>query len=585
MPRPTAASIKLSADRPAGPPWGEREAGDRAPPARSRLAAPGRLRRWLCALGLLYLPLPSPAADTAEVLLPLLQGEFAFQLGDHAAAASHYLDAAELSDDPAVAERAARIALLADADPISVAAVERWQLLAPDAPALRSLQALLALRGDDPAAAQAALEILIAQPDGWKQAVQVLAAQPGGIGQAQLFAALVASPALPAEMDPLLALGGLALSREMLGVAASIAERVTRQHPGEPRAWLWLAEVERRHARPEAARAAIDAALALPALDASTRLAVAAQLDALGDPAAAAASLALAEQDDTMLAGRAAYLARAESTDLLSALYEEVQAAEGAASPVRRYLLGQLAELLDDIPAALAWYAELETGPNREQAQLRIAILQEKSAQPEAALATLHALQHSDSEQGELLVDAYLLEAELLRKRGEPARAIDALERGLAIFEDEPELLYARALAWERMDRVDAALRDLRRLVALDPDSADALNALGYTLADRTGEYQEAHRLITRALQLKPDNAAVLDSMGWVLHKLGRSHEGLVYLRRAFSLQPDAEVAAHLGEVLWLLGERDEARSIWQQGSTLEADNRALRATLERYAP
>lgn len=545
----------------------------------------GRLP-WLAA-GLFYLSLlqPARAAGPGDLLEPLLQGEFAFQQGDYGMAADQYLAAARASADPAVAERAARIALLANADQVGAAAVERWQQLAPDAPALPSIRALLALRRGDAGSAQDALEALLTQPEGWKQAVQVLAAQPDDVGQARLLATLAASPALPAEIDALLAFGGLALRKDLDGLAAELAARATREHPDDPRAWLWLAQVEREQERPDAARAAVQAALALPAIDGSHRLAAAAVLDALGDPSAAAAALAAGEQDDALLAGRAAYLARAESTELLRALYEEVRDDTAPRTAARSYLLGQLAELQDDTAAALAWYAEIEPGPTREQAQLRIAVLQDQAGQPAAAAATLHALQDSDSENGELLVNSYLLESELARKRGDTDAALDALQRGLSVFEDEPELLYARALAAERMGRIDEALADLRRLVALDPDNPDALNALGYTLADRTAEYQEAHRLIEQAMRMKPDNAAVLDSMGWVLHKLGRSHEGLVYLRRSFKLQPDAEVAAHLGEVLWLLGERDEARSVWQQGGKLEADNRALRATLERYTP
>jgi tetratricopeptide (TPR) repeat protein len=525
----------------------------------------------------------APVVADDAAMLPLLKGEFALQQGDHADAAAAYLEAARASDDPAVAERAARIALLVNDPELAAAAVARWEMVAPGAPEQNALRAMLALQDGDTDQAAAALVTLLDAPDGWKQALQVVASQDPGLTSAVLLAMLIDSPRWPTGLDPLLAFGALAARQEVPVLAERAAERATSEFPEDPRVWLWRAEIERRRDNADAARSAIATALGLPGLDTPLRLAAASQLDGLGDPAGAAAALAAGDQDDVSLAGRAAYLARAESTAALQALYEEIRASEAPHSPQRLFLLGQVAEVRDDIDAALAWYEAIDEGAMREQALMRIAILQDRHGQPAEALATLHRLQHSDSEDGHALINAYLLEAELLRKRGRGADGLAAIERGLAMFDDDPELLYARALALERMDRVDDAVAGLRRLLALAPDNADALNALGYTLADRTGHYGEAHELILRANELKPDNPAILDSLGWVLHKLGRSNEALIYLRRSFSMQPDAEVAAHLGEVLWLLGERDEARTVWQQGSEIDAENPALVRTLERY--
>jgi tetratricopeptide (TPR) repeat protein len=554
-------------------------------PPRWRALAARQSSRALAALVLLYLSaLTAPAVMAADgAMLPLLEGEFALQQGDHAAAAAAYLLAAQASDDPAVAERASRIALLVDDLDLAAAAVRRWEALDPGAPEQNALRAMLALRSGNNGEAAAALVALLAAADGWRQALQVVAGQDPGLGSAVLLGTLFDAPQWPAGLEPMLALGALAARQEVPVLAERAAERATTRYPDDPRAWLWRAEVERRREAASAARAAIDTALALPGLDTSLRVAAATQLDALGDPLAAAAALAAGVQDDVTLAGRAAYLARAEATDALQALYDEISNAEPPHSPERRFLLGQVAEVRGDVAAAGEWYATIEEGPMFERAQMRLAILQDRSDRPDEALATLHRLQQSDSEDGDALIDAYLLESELLRKRGRAAEGLAAIERGLGVFDDDPQLLYAQALALERMDRIDDAVSGLRRLLALDPDNADALNALGYTLADRTGHYEEAHALIERANQLKPDNPAILDSLGWVLHKLGRSNEALQYLRRSFAMQPDAEVAAHLGEVLWLQGERDEARTVWQQGSEIDADNPALLRTRERF--
>ena len=537
---------------------------------------------------LVYLLLAVSAAGIASAqtgddgLQSLLEGEFALQEGDAASAARGYLAAAEASRDPALSERAAQIALLAGDFDAARSALARWRLLQPDAKGLLPAEARLALQQEDVATALRALRELFATPGRWRGAVQALATAGNTPATRKVLADLVTQDALPAELDAWLALGGLAQRVEAKEIGAQLAERAVIRFPQQPRAWLWQAEVAQRREDAVAARAAIAKATALGPLDAGTRLAVAAQLDALGDPLAAAAALASGEQDDTTLAGRAAYLARAEDEDALQTLYLLAAADAKKATPARLFLLGQLSELQEKPDQALGWYEQIEEGLQREQAQLRIAVLLDKTQRLDEAIARLRELQASDSEYGEVLRDAYLLEAELLigHERGEDA--LEAYARGLQIFEDDPELLYSRALTHERFDRLDGAEADLRRLIEIDPENADALNALGYTLADRTNRYQEALTLIERALKLKPDTPAIVDSLGWVLYRLGRTSEALPHLRRAFELQRDAEVAAHLGEGLWMCGDKDEARSIWRVGRELDPDNRALKQVLER---
>jgi len=142
--------------------------------------------------------------------------------------------------------------------------------------------------------------------------------------------------------------------------------------------------------------------------------------------------------------------------------------------------------------------------------------------------------------------------------------------------------LYARSLSWEQRDDIARAEADLRKVLVAEPDNVAALNALGYTLADRTTRYDEALQLIDRARVAEPDNAAIIDSYGWVLYRLGRKDEALVELRRAFSLQKDPEIAAHLGEVLWVTGNKDEARRYFDEARKLDPDNRSLQRALAR---
>ena len=163
---------------------------------------------------------------------------------------------------------------------------------------------------------------------------------------------------------------------------------------------------------------------------------------------------------------------------------------------------------------------------------------------------------------------------------GDGTAELDAFARGLAAFADDPALLYARGLAWERRDDIPRAEADFRRILVSEPENVATLNALGYTLADRTTRYREALELIDRARVAEPDNPAIIDSYGWVLYRLGRSQEALVQLRRAYSMQKDPEIASHLAEVLWAGGERDEARRLFREALELDPDNRSLQRAL-----
>jgi Flp pilus assembly protein TadD len=147
---------------------------------------------------------------------------------------------------------------------------------------------------------------------------------------------------------------------------------------------------------------------------------------------------------------------------------------------------------------------------------------------------------------------------------------------------EDPGLLYDTAMAAEKVDRIDVMETHLRKLITIRPDDAQAYNALGYTFAERNQRLGEAKELIARALKISPEDAYILDSMGWVHFRLGEMPEARSQLERAFELRPEAEVAAHLGEVLWAMGERERAREVWRVGIKQDEANDTLRETLRR---
>ncbi|CAN5707004.1 tetratricopeptide repeat protein [soil metagenome] len=521
-----------------------------------------------------------------EVLEATLAAEFALQAGRIDEAASWYLKAAQAAErDAGLAERATRIGLLARDDARSRQALALWRARARSSPAMTAAEATLALRAGDSRKARSELGRLLRDPDprGWRYGLSVLAtgAQDPTLS-ARMLAQLVDDGAIPDRLQPWLAFGGLAQRLGEEALAERIVEHVVRRFPGEPRVALLRTSQLRQAGKGAQARQVLaglqDEGVATPAL----RYAIAAEYDALGDHAAAAAVLSDGPQDEQSYRLRASLLARAEDKTALTALYEELQRDGSAPDPSRRLLLGQTAEYLGREAEALDWYRSVPGGAQRWQARLRSNKVLHALGRNAEAYAGLRELQQDASASEDVRRDAYLLEAELRKEDKDLAGEDDAYARGLAAFADDGALLYARALMWERRDDIARAEADLRRILVTEPDNVAALNALGYTLADRTTRYQEALELIERARVAEPDSAAIIDSYGWVLYRLGRHEEALVQLRRAYTLEKDPEIGAHLGEVLWVLGRKEEARRYFEEARKLDPDNRALSRALEK---
>lgn len=534
---------------------------------------------------------PAFAAQPAATvpLQPLLTGEFALQAGKLDDAAGAYLEAARATGDVALAERATQIALVGKNDARAREALALWRSLSGDDPdqtlGLSIADATLALHTGKVDVATRELAGLLARPGdaGWRSALGALAGGATSARQAaDVLERLVAGGHLPGVLQAWLAFGGLAQRLDRPQLAERIVNEVVKRFPGDPRVSLLRASQLRDAGKAAQARAVVDSLRPAAAADADLRLAVAQEYDALGDARTAAATLARGPQDDQTYGLRAALHAKAKDTAGLQALYDELARDAVRPDPQRRLLLGQVAEFLKHYDAAIGWYDSVPGGPQRAAARLRSANVMQELGRGKQAVELLRAMQQDASAEDDVRRDAYLLEASLWQKGGDAARESDAYARGLAAFPDEPELLYARALSWERRDDIARAEADLRRILVMQPDSVAALNALGYTLADRTRRYREALELIDRARAAEPANGAIVDSYGWVLYRLGRATEALTELQRAYALQKDAEIAAHIGEVLWTLGRRDEALRYFDEARRLEPDSRALLRALEK---
>lgn len=532
---------------------------------------------------------PAGKAGTAEPasLTPVMAGEFALQAGKLPEAARWYLEAAEAGrDDAGLAERATRIAMLADDDKRATRALALWEKRAPRSLAMRSAAAALDLRKGDVKGARTELATLLRDPDprGWKFA---LAALVGGgrdpAAAADVLGRLVDDNAIPNQLEPWQEFGRLAMRMDRPELARRMVDEVVRRFPGEPRVALLNASLMFQAGKTDEALAALRSVEPRTADDPELRNAVAIAYDAMGDAKSAERVLAVGPQNVQTWGMRASLLAKQKDDAALLTLYTDLSKQATKPDPAQRLLLGKIAEYLKRHAEAVDWYLSVPGGEERAEARLRAASAQYELGQTDKAFAGVHAIQSDAMIDDEARRDAYLLEAELRQRGDDLPGELDALARGLAAYPDENALLYARALAWERRDDVPRAEADLRKILVTEPENVAALNALGYTLADRTPRYQEALELIDRARVAEPDNAAIVDSYGWVLYRLGRNEEALVQLRRAWTLAKDPEIAAHVGEVLWVLGRKDEARRFFDEARKLDPENRALQRVIEKY--
>ncbi len=247
-----------------------------------------------------------------------------------------------------------------------------------------------------------------------------------------------------------------------------------------------------------------------------------------------------------------------------------------------RYLLGQIAEEQKHWPDAIKWYEQIQEGEQALPARMRTANALAKQGKLEEAREFLRRVAADNpGEEAQLTV----AEAQLLREANRPGDAFALLGDALAKEPEQPDLLYDFALTAEKLERYDVLESNLRKLIQVRPDHAHAYNALGYSFADRNTRLPEARKLIEKALELAPEDFFIIDSLGWVQYREGDLKGAADTLRRAYGGRPDAEIGAHLGEVLWVMGRRDEADRVWQESLKAAPDNETLLKTLKRFRP
>jgi tetratricopeptide (TPR) repeat protein len=521
-----------------------------------------------------YRPFPE------DTLYALLVAEFAARRGALDTALQNYMQQAVRTRDPGVAARATRMARYMGAERATLDAALLWAELEPQNPEARFTAATELARAGRPNEAFGHM--------------RALDAAHGPTNFAAVTASALDLPANEREgmlkalqgiegdsADLLIARAVLLQSLERNEEALAAVAAVLEAEPDNYQALLLEAQVYQNIGDLPRAHARIEHALAKDPGDKRLRLQYA-RLLAKTDLAKSEEQFRiLVEQNPADAELRLALALVYRESGQFDRMSEELNAllAEGNQSSAAHFYLAQDAERRGDNDEAIGHYLEIRPGQMFMASITRAAELIIASRGIEALGEPLAQLRERWVAQALPLT---LLESELRVEAEDLAGAQRLLDRALAETPAEPGLLYARSMVSEKRGDIAAMERDLRAMLRLDPDSALAMNALGYSLANLTDRLAEALALIQQALALKPDDPAIIDSMGWVQYRLGHIEEALGYLRQAFEKYPDHEVAAHLGEVLWVSGEREEARAIWDKGLESKPDSRLIHDTMRR---
>ncbi len=516
----------------------------------------------------------------------ILAGEMAASREQPAVAAEHFARALDRYPDPQLAARATGLALAGQNPALALQMARRWVALAPDEARAREVLLRLYLRENriDEACdtASSLVEDHAGGLDDGLRSVAHTMGQELEHGEAALAVMACLRDGYPGQVGAHVGDALLALRFEDYARARQSAQRALELDPAAEDAGLLLVSALLKSGQAEAAEQQARRLIERSRDADEMRLRYSRLLIEAGDKDRARAELERALDTNPKFAEARYILALLllESGDAdAAAPHFQALLAAGERRSESAYYLGRIHEQRGDLESALAMYERVSNGNQAlDAASRRAAILGRLGRVLEA-----HALYTQLRQQFPQLTDEFVLaESAMLTEAGHAERALALLEEALQQQPDDPDLLYGRSLVYERLGRIDAAERDLRAMIQANPDDARALNALGYMLSVHTTRFTEALALIEKAYRLQPDDAAVIDSLGWVRFRMGDTETALALLQRAWQAMPDPEIAAHLGEVLWSLGRREDARRVWQQALERAPAHPVLRGTIER---
>jgi Flp pilus assembly protein TadD len=520
---------------------------------------------------------------TPEILYQFLLAEVAGQRGEIGLAKAAYLDLARKTKDPRLAQRAAEIAVFARDEKGALEATRLWNETDGNSERANLTLVTLLLAQDKLAEAEPLLKKIIAAdaPNGFMRLTAWLGQTrdaEGALAMVQRLA--IEYPMLPEAQLAIAQAASQANKPELVSAALQQADKL---RPGWEHAALYRAQWLAKTSRADAL-SSLQSFLSRYPKARDVRLAYARLLVGANQFPEARKEFNRLTTDFPRNAevSLAAGLLALQVGDAEPARGFLTQALEYGYKPTDtvHYYLGLVAEELKQPDVAAREYQQVDDGEYLVQARARQAgMLVKQGALPQAR-ALLAATTAGNEAQRMRLIQA---EAELLRGAKDYAQAYQVLSAGLKTYPDSPDLLYDQAMMAEKINKLDVLEANLRRVIHIKPDEAQAYNALGYTLADRTTRLDEAVELLDKALSLAPDDPFILDSMGWAQYRKGNFERARTYLDRAYKARPDPEIAAHLGEVLWAHGQRDDASTLWQSSLKTHPQNEVLQETLRRH--
>lgn len=525
---------------------------------------------------------------TDRLLYEFLLGDIAAQRDRPELAAQAYLDLARNTRDPRVARRAAQLAYESRQLDQAVEAFQLWQELEPDTPLARQMLLSLLLSAGR-------LE------EAWPHLDAILKADPANAGRTflNIYPQAARTPDKAALLDwmmqatrayPELAEGHWVVAQAAAAagkhdLALAEAQRAAALKPEWDAAVVYEAELTLR-SDPQRGLMLLKRYLDAHPGNADLRLYYARALlnQKQYAPAREEFQRLLQDRPDSPDMAFAIALISLQMGEHERAEKELQQALSGSGKEESavHYYLGQLKEARKDDGAALDHYRQVKGGEHAYAARLReVALLDKAGRLDEARARPKLAVPATDQQRVQLI----LIDGQLLREGKQHEAAYKALAAGLDRFPGDSDLLYQTAMAAEKLKKNEQFEKLIRKLIKLEPDNAHAYNALGYSLMERKERLPEAMQLVEKAYRLAPDDAAIIDSMGWGYYLLGDLGKSVEFLRRAYAANPDPEIAAHLGEVLWKQGDKEGARKVWDEGAKTYPGHEILKSVIKRFNP
>ncbi len=554
---------------------------------------------------------------SGEYLFQYLMSEIAGQRGNSAVAFSGLFDLAKRTRDPRVARRAVELAFQSRQFDQALESATLWAELEPESPLARQALSVIAANQGNLDTATKTFTRMLAEPG---KAPTLFLQLPAMLSRAS-SSGLAGVGAAPGPA------GGAATTKGTPTVdrakVAAIVRDLAKPYPNVPESHFAIAQSAFVAGDTKAALVAINDAERLKSgwaeaavlkaqilRETSPESAISYMQEFLkANPNATEARLAYAR----LLVAQKSYLQAREEFRLadvgnttdpetpysIALLSQQIEDFPEAEKQFQRTLamkprdpnpvlfnLGLVAEARKDINGAIAYFGQVVDSDYFVSAKLKIAGLLAKREGIDSGRKFLQAArdaQGADEDATGTRIQLIQAEAQLLREAKAFKEAFNLLSGAIEKSPDSADILYDRAMIAEKLDKYDVLEADLRRVIVLKPDYAHAYNALGYTLADRNIKLPEAYELIQKALKLSPDDAFIQDSLGWVQFRMGKNTEALATLKKAYKTRRDPEIAAHLGQVLWASGARDEAQELWRTALTESPENESLIAVVQKY--